>query len=105
MREGPAGADHLHDGTSTQDGRGDDVAPTPQADLALLLLMLGLAALVGLSAYVGSALRPVRPCLPDEDCPPPGLSRLLPVGRQVDFECRRGIDALERWMRTHSVLP
>jgi hypothetical protein len=29
------------------------VAPTPQADLVLLLLLMGLAALVGLSAYVG----------------------------------------------------
>jgi hypothetical protein len=81
------------------------VAPTPQADLVLLLLLMGLAALVGLSAYVGSALRPLRPPLPDEDCPPPGLSRLLPVGRQVDSECRRGLDALERWMRAHPVRP
>ena len=81
------------------------MTPTSQADLALLLLLMGLVALAALSAYVGSSLRPVRPSLPDEDCPPPGLSRLLPVGRQVDFECRRGLDALERWMRTHSVRP
>ena len=79
------------------------MAPTPQADLVLLLLLMGLAALVGLSAYVGSALRPLRPPLPDEDCPPPGLSRLLPVGRQVDSECRRGLDSLERWLRAHPV--
>jgi len=81
------------------------VTPTSQADLALLLLLLGLAALVSLSAYVGSSLRPARPSLPDEDCPPPGLSRLLPVGRQVDSEYRRGLEALERWLRTHPVHP
>jgi hypothetical protein len=81
------------------------MTPTSQADLAMLLLLLGLAALVGLSAYVGSSLRPVLPTLPDEDCPPPGLGRLLPVGREVEIECRRGLDALERWMRTHSVRP
>ena len=81
------------------------MTPTSQADLALLLLLLGLAALVSLSAYVGSALRPARPTLPDEDCPPPGLSRLLPVGRQVDAECRRGVEALERWMRADPVRP
>ena len=81
------------------------MTPTSQADLAVLLLLLGLAALVGLSAYVGSSLRPALPTLPDEDCPPPGLSRLLPVGRQVEVECRRGFDALERWMRTRSVRP
>jgi len=79
------------------------VTPTSQADLAVLLLLMGLAALVGLSAYVGSSLRPALPALPDDDCPPPGLTRLLPVGRQVDVECRRGLDALERWMRTHSM--
>ena len=81
------------------------MTPTSQADLAMLLLLLGLAALVGLSAYVGSSLRPVLPTLPDEDCPPPGLSRLLPVGLQVDLECRRGLEALERWMRAHPVRP
>jgi len=81
------------------------VTPTPLADLALLLLLMGLAGLVGLSAYVGSALRPARPSLPDDDCPPPGLSRLLPVGGQVDSECRRGLDALELWMRAHPVAP
>ena len=81
------------------------MTPTSQADLALLLLLMGLAALVSLSAYVGSALRPVRPSLPDEDCPPPGLSRLLPVGRAVDSECRHGFEALERWLRAHPVRP
>ena len=90
-------------GTETK--RGDDVSPTSQADLALLLLLLGLAALVGLSAYVGSSLRPTLPTLPDEDCPPPGLSRLLPVDLQADLECRRGLEALERWMRAHPVRP
>jgi hypothetical protein len=98
------GADHLRDGRHRQRAR-RDVTATSQADLALLLLLLSLAVLVGASAYVGATLRPALPTLPDEDCPPPGLSRLLPVGRQVDFECRRGLDALERWMRTHPVRP
>ena len=81
------------------------MTPTSQADLVLLLLLLGLAALAALSAYVGSSLKPIRPSLPAEDCPPPGLSRLLPVGRQVDSECRRGFEALERWLRAHPVRP
>jgi hypothetical protein len=65
----------------------------------------GLAALVALAVHVGRALQPVRPSLPDDDCPPPGLSRLIPVGRQVDQECRAGLAALEMWLRTSRVRP
>lgn len=80
---------------------------TAQVDVALLLVLLGLAALVSLGLHLGRTLAPRhgRPTLPAEDCPPPGLGRLLPVGRQVDAECRRGFEALERWMRTQRVRP
>lgn len=74
---------------------------TAQTDAVLLLVVLGLAALVALAFHLGRTFQPrtARPALPDEDCPPPGLSRLLPVGRQVDVECRSGLDALEGWLR------
>ncbi len=71
---------------------------TTEVDVVLMLVVLGLAALVALAAHLGRALQPVRPALPDEDCPPPGLGRLVPVGRQVDQECRRGVLALETWL-------
>lgn len=80
---------------------------TAQVDVVLLLVLLGLAALAVLGLHLGRTLAPRsgRPCLPAQDCPPPGLGRLLPVGRQVDVECRRGFEALERWMRTERVRP
>jgi hypothetical protein len=46
-----------------------------------------------------------RPPLPPEDRPPAGLGRLIPVGSQVDEECRQGFAALERWLlsrRSHT---
>lgn len=73
---------------------------TAQVDGALLLVVLGVAALLGLSAHVARELRPARPALPDEDCPPPGLGRLVPVGGQLDQECRAGLAALELWLAT-----
>ena len=42
--------------------------------------------------------RQSRPLLPDEDRPPAGLGRLVPVGAQVDEEYRRGVVALEDWL-------
>ncbi len=80
---------------------------TAQTDVALLLLALGLAALVALAVHLGRALQPSsgRPALPDEDCPPAGLSRLLPVGPHVDGECRRGLNALDLWLRQRRVRP
>lgn len=78
---------------------------TTEVDVVLMLVVLGLAALVALAAHVGSALQPARPMLPDEDRPPPGLGRLVPVGRQVDQECRRGLTALEMWLRTTRLRP
>ena len=74
---------------------------TAQADVALMLVALGLFALVVLSAQLARAVQPGRPSLPQDDCPPPGLSRLVPVGRQLDTECRRGLAALELWLAGH----
>ena len=60
----------------------------------VVLLAIGLA---GATAAV-RALLPVRPQLPQDDRPPAGLGRLVPVGSQVDAECRRGVLALEAWL-------
>ncbi len=78
---------------------------TTQMDVALMLVVLGLAALVALAVHVARLLQPARPALPQEDCPPPGLSRLVPVGRQVDQEFRTGVQALEMWLASHRVRP
>ena len=78
---------------------------TAQIDVVLMLVVLGLAALVALSVHVARELQPVRPSLPDEDCPPPGLGRLVPVGSQVDQECRTGVAALELWLTTRRTRP
>lgn len=71
----------------------------------MMLVLLGIAALAALAVHVARILQPSRPWLPDEDRPPPGLSRLVPVGRQVDQECRTGLDALELWLATRRVRP
>ena len=81
------------------------MATTAQMDVALMLVVLGLAALVALAAHVGRLLQPPRPTLPADDCPPAGLSRLLPVGRQVDQEGRQGVLAREMWLRSSRVRP
>lgn len=78
---------------------------TAAADVAMMLVVLGIAALIGLAVHVARELQPQRPQLPDADCPPAGLSRLVPVGRQVDVECRNGLDALELWLATRRVRP
>lgn len=80
---------------------------TAQTDVALLLVVLGLAALVALAMHLGRVLQPAsaRPSLPEQDCPPPGLSRLLPVGQHVDRESRRGLQALDLWLRDRRARP
>lgn len=78
---------------------------TAQVDVALMLVVLGLAALVALSFHLSRSLQPVRPSLPQDDRPPAGLSRLVPVGRQVDQECRTGLQALELWLATRRARP
>lgn len=72
-----------------------------------LLLVLGVAAclLTVLAALLVRELRPTRPCLPDDDRPPAGLGRLLPVGGQVDSEVRRGLLALDLWLRHRPTRP
>jgi hypothetical protein len=47
---------------------------------------------------VRSVLSARRPALPDDDRPPAGLGRLVPVGAQVDQEFRRGVVSLELWL-------
>lgn len=76
-----------------------------QVDVVLMLVVLGIAALAALAVHVARILQPARPSLPDADRPPAGLSRLIPVGRQVDQECRNGLDALELWLATRRVRP
>lgn len=70
--------------------------------LAGVVLVLALALLAGhLVAAVRSLVVARRPSLPDDDRPPAGLSRLVPVGGQVDQESRRGLVALELWLVAH----
>lgn len=78
---------------------------TAQTDLVLMLLVLGLVGLVALAVAVAQDFARVRPALPDEDCPPPGLGRLVPTGGQVEQECRSGLAALESWLLTHRLRP
>lgn len=78
---------------------------TVQADVAVLLVLLGLAALFSLGVLLARELAPALPRLPDDDCPPPGLSRLVPVGAQVDQECRSGLAALELWLAGRRARP
>lgn len=74
-------------------------------DVAMLAVVVGLAALALLVVHVAReavrALTPAPPLLPDEDCPPAGLGRLVPVGVQVEQEFRRGVVALELWLVAH----
>jgi hypothetical protein len=81
------------------------IGTSTEVDVVLLLVVLGVAALLGLVALVARQLAPARPLLPADDRPPPGLGRLVPVGRQVDQECRRGFAALELWMSGHRPRP
>lgn len=71
-------------------------------DVVLLAVVAGLAALAFLLVHVTRetvrALTPARPALPDEDRAPEGLGRLVPVGSQIEQECRRGVVALELWL-------
>ena len=51
-----------------------------------------------LATWLARELAPVRPSLPAEDCAPASASRLVPVGRQLELEARRGVHALELWL-------
>ena len=73
---------------------------TTAADLALLLVVLGVLAVALLVVDGAARLRTGgRPTLPPEDRAPDGLGRLVPVGAQVDVEYRRGIAALDLFLR------
>jgi hypothetical protein len=78
---------------------------TVQTDMVALLVVVGLAALLALGVLLRRELAPRRPALPDDDCPPPGLSRLVPVGAQLEQECRSGLAALELWLAGRRVGP
>ena len=67
-------------------------------DAALLAVVVGVLAVVWLSVHLVRAVQPTRPQLPVADRPPAGLSRLVPVGTQVEQEARRGLVALELWL-------
>lgn len=75
-----------------------------QADVVRMVLIavagfvLG-AALIGLQRVLTA--RQARPWLPEDDRPPAGLGRLIPVGAQIEEECRRGVAALEHWLLSH----
>lgn len=69
---------------------------TAAADVVLLVALVALAAvLVAASRF--RALRS-RPELPVEDRAPAGLGRLVPVGPQLEQDCRRGLVTLELWL-------
>jgi hypothetical protein len=75
-----------------------------QSDVLLMVMIViaavALATLL-LAVRRSQELRQSRPHLPEEDRPPAGLGRLVPIGAQVDDEYRRGVAALERWMSLH----
>lgn len=67
-------------------------------DALLLVIVLAVVLVGALAAWLARELAPVRPCLPPEDRAPVGASRLVPVGRQLEQEARRGVLALELWL-------
>lgn len=67
-------------------------------DALLLVVLLSVLVTGWLAGWLARELAPVRPSLPAEDCPPPSASRLVPVGRQLELEARRGVRALELWL-------
>lgn len=69
--------------------------------------VLAMAAIIAAAIVIATLLlalrrlldeRSARPLLPTDDRPPAGLGRLVPVGAQVEDECRRGVAALESWL-------
>jgi hypothetical protein len=74
---------------------------TVQADVGTMLVIVAAAIVVAtllLALRRTADARQARPLLPLEDRPPAGLGRLVPVGAQVEDECRRGMAALESWL-------
>jgi hypothetical protein len=67
-------------------------------DALLLVVLLSVVMTGWLASWLARELTPARPHLPAEDCPPTSASRLVPVGRQLELEARRGVRALELWL-------
>ena len=67
-------------------------------DALLLVVLLSVAIAAWLAAWLARELAPVRPPLPAADCPPRSASRLVPEGRQLELDTRRGMRALELWL-------
>ena len=67
-------------------------------DVLLLVVLLSVAVTGGLATWLAHELAPARPRLPAADCPPASAIRLVPVGRQLELEARRGVHALELWL-------
>ena len=67
-------------------------------DALLLVVLLSVAITGWLASWLARELAPVRPALPAADRPPASASRLVPVGRQLDLDARRGVRALELWL-------
>ena len=67
-------------------------------DAVLLAVVVGAMAALWLAVHLVRAFLPPRPELPGPDQPPAGLSRLVPVGAQVEQEVHRGTVALEMWL-------
>jgi len=75
------------------------------ADAVLLCVVVAMCALLVLVTSLAHDLRPHRPSLPAADLPPAGLGRLVPTGGQVDVEARRGLSALDLWLRAPRTRP
>ena len=67
-------------------------------DVLLLVPVLAVALTGSLAVWLARELAPARPRLPAADRPPASASRLVPVGRLVEQEARRGVQALEVWL-------
>lgn len=77
---------------------GTGLGTSTALDALLLVVLLAVVTAGALGAWLARELAPVRPPLPADDCPPPTASRLVPSGRQLDLEARRGVQALELWL-------
>ena len=69
-------------------------------DALVLVVVLAVATATALGVWLARELAPARPPLPADDCPPAGASRLVPAGRQLELDARRGVQALEAWLVT-----
>lgn len=70
-------------------------------DAVLLAVLLGVVAMIALAVHLTGQVRALvssRPPLPSDDWPPAGLGRLVPVGAQIEQECRRGVVTMELWL-------